>query len=90
MKKKFVIHNDFLSVGYYPGVYSSLKDKKLRNGDVLKIIFRIACIFIILAKSIKYIENILYFVKIHYFLIINHSERCKILDNSQPSGNHYG
>ena len=78
MKTKFLTHKDFMNIGYYPWFYSSLRDKKWRNGDILKIIFRIACIFIIFAKFIKYIENILYFLKIH------HLESCKILDDSQP------
>ena len=87
---KFSTYKFFMNVGYYPGFYSSLRDKKWRNGDILKINFKSTCIFINFTKSKKYIENVLYFLNIRHFFIFDHSESCKILDNSQPPGNHYG
>ena len=48
LKKKVFTYNDFLKVGYYPRFYSSLRDKKSRNGDILKI----SCIFLNFAKFI--------------------------------------
>ena len=49
LKKKVFTDNDFLKVGYYPRFYSSLRDKKWRNGDILKI----SCIFLNFGKFIK-------------------------------------
>ena len=74
----YFTHNDFQNVGYYPGFYSSLRDKKWRNGEILKINFRITCIINDIYKihKILNIHAILNFIfKISPFLhFLSHRE----------------
>jgi hypothetical protein len=80
-EKKSFIHNNFQTVGYYSGFYSSLCDQKLRNGDFLtnKVVFQ--CILRILPKY-EYTcnsENNFQTIVISSFLIVQRAVKARII-----------
>ena len=80
MKNKYFIHKDFEKVGYCPGFYISLNNKKNRK---LKDYFQDCISGYAFAQYINYIENVFYFtsnIPISLIFIIQRSIKAWITE----------
>ena len=98
-----IVHGFFCLILYHPGFYSSLSDKKQRNGGISKIsailvkFVKNACendfYFINSIFLVRFLQNLPishFFMKCCHFFVFYHSESCKNQDDRELNKRKHG